>query len=144
MKVFKRHWRHPVATAMCLVALAFAGTEHSLAQQRLPRLALKSGESAELRNYFWVVNCQSILIGDPTLDILEGSEDVDVAIKPDNILPVGEKCAKKVPGGHVIVTAKDITERKNATLTIRLNFKSKQGDRQNSNTYLLSLFPEKP
>ena len=54
-----------------------------------------------LRNYFYVVNCQSILIGNPTVEILEGLEEIDVTVKPDKILPRAQNCAKEVPGGKV-------------------------------------------
>jgi hypothetical protein len=127
--------------AVCFGVLTFAGTAHAPAQGKLPRFALKSGESAELRNYFWVVNCQSILVGNPTAEILEGPEEVEVAVKPDKILPRAQNCAKEVPGGHIIATAKDIKERKDAKLTIRLKFNTKQGERQSSDTYIISLFP---
>jgi hypothetical protein len=94
-----------------------------------------------LRNYFWVVNCQSIVIGNPTIDILEGPEEIEVTVKPEKILPRAQNCAKEVPGGHVVASAKEITERKEGKLTIRLNFNTKQGERQASESYLLSLFP---
>ena len=36
---------------------------------------------------------------------------------------------------------KEVTDRKDVTLTIRLKFKTKVGERQDSSTYLVSLFP---
>jgi hypothetical protein len=120
---------------LCGILAASAGA------QELKRIALKSGESTELRNYFWIVNCVPIMIGQPKLDVLEGPEEVVVTLKEGPVLPRGRGCPKPVPGGAVIVTAKEIPEHKEARLTIRLQFNTKQGDRQDSNTYLLTLFP---
>jgi hypothetical protein len=112
-----------------------------LAQRNTPRIALKSGESTDVRNYFYIVNCQSILIGQPTLDVLEGLDEVTVTLKEAMITPRGQNCAKPVPGGNVVVTAKQIDEPKEGKLTYRLKFNTKQGERQTSETLLVSLFP---
>ena len=111
------------------------------AQQNAPRISLRNGESTELRNYYWVVNCQSIVIGTPVLDVLEGPEQVAVTIKEGPILPRAQNCPKTVPGGTVIATAKDVTERIEAKLTIRLKFNTKMGERQDTKVYFVSLFP---
>jgi hypothetical protein len=108
-------------------------------QQGQRRIALKSGESAELRNFYYVHKCQSIMIGTPVLDVLEGPEEVTVTLKPGLKLP--PKCAKQVVGGSVVATAKEIKQPKEAKLTIRLKFKTKIGERQSSNVYIVSLFP---
>ena len=130
-----------VVATLCSVLITFSGTSHAPAQRNLTRIALKSGENTVLRNYFWVVNCQSILIGNPTVEVLEGPDEIDVAVKPDKVLPRAQNCPKEVPGGYVIATAKEITERKEAKLTIRLKFNTKQGERQASESYFVSLFP---
>jgi hypothetical protein len=124
-----------------LACILVVAAPRGFAQRDIQRIALKSGESAELRSYFFIVNCQSVMLGQPTLDVLEGLEDVTVSLKEGMILPRGNNCAKPVPGGTVVVTAKQITERKEGRLTIRLKINSKQGERQASNTYLISLFP---
>jgi hypothetical protein len=46
-----------------------------------------------------------------------------------------------VPGGKVVATAKDVKEPKEAKLTYRVKYKTKDGDRQTSNVYTISLFP---
>jgi len=119
----------------------FVGATAAHAQQRI---ALKSGESTVLRNYFFIVNCRSILVGKPTLDVLEGPDEVTVEIKEGEVLPRAQNCPKTVPGGTVVATAKDVTEPKEARLTIRLIFNTKGGERQASNNYVLSLFPREP
>jgi hypothetical protein len=46
-----------------------------------------------------------------------------------------------VPGGKVVATAKDVKEPKEAKLTYRVKYKTKDGDRQTSKVYTISLFP---
>jgi hypothetical protein len=123
------------------IAAVFLNVADAQAQQTLQRITLKSGESAELRNFFYIINCQSVMIGSPQLDVLEGPEEVSVSLKEHTLLPRTQNCAKPVPGGSVVATAKDVTDRKDVKLTIRLKFNTKVGERQDSSTYLVSLFP---
>jgi hypothetical protein len=47
-----------------------------------------------------------------------------------------------VPGGKLILTAKSsVTERTEVNLIYRLKYKTKEGDRQTSGTYIVTLFP---
>jgi hypothetical protein len=124
---------------ICLGLAAFVATEGAHAQQAPRRIALKSGESTELRNYYLVQNCRSIMIDSPVLDVLEGPEELTVTLKPGMKVP--QKCTKPVPGGTVVATAKEVRAPKEAKLTVRLKFKTKLGERQSSNVYIVSLFP---
>jgi hypothetical protein len=132
-----------VRLATCLVsfcvgsALFFSST--SVHAQT--RISLKSGESAELMLVYRIVNCASIVVGNPEVETLEGPEELTLEIKKGNVIPRAQNCAKPVPGGTLIVTAKEIHERKDAKLTFRIKYKTKQGDRQQSETYNVSLFP---
>jgi len=81
------------------------------------------------------------LIGSPVLDVLEGPAELTVTVKEGMKLPRAENCAKQVPGGTVVATAKEVKEPKEARLTIRLKNKTKIGERQFSNVYIVSLFP---
>jgi len=105
------------------------------------RIALKSGESTELMLVYWIRNCRSIVVGNPEVEILEGPEELTLAIKPGMVLPLAQNCAKPVQGGTLIATAKDIADQKQATLTYRIKFKTKEGERQQSGVYRVSLFP---
>jgi hypothetical protein len=109
------------------------------AQQAPRRIALRSGESTELRNFYAVQHCRSILIGTPVLDVLEGPEELSVSFQEGAKLP--SKCTMPVPGGTVIATAKQLKAPKDAKLTVRLKFKTKIGERQTSSSYIVSLFP---
>jgi hypothetical protein len=105
------------------------------------RIALKSGESTELHSVYWVTNCRSIVIGVPQLEVLEGPEELTLTIKEGMVLPRRQNCAKPVAGGTVVATAKEIKEPVVAKLTYRVIYKTKDGDRQNSSVYNVSLFP---
>jgi hypothetical protein len=120
-----------------LAALVAAAAAHG--QQAPRRIALKSGESTELRNYYFVQHCRSLMTGSPVLDVLEGPEELTVTLKPGMKVP--QKCTKPVLGGTVVATAKEVKAAKEAKLTIRLKFQTKVGERQSSNAYIVSLFP---
>jgi hypothetical protein len=105
------------------------------------RIALKSGESTELGLVYYISSCRSIMIGSPEVEILEGPPELTLSFKPGMVLPRAQNCAKSVQGGTLIVTAKDISEPKQTTLIYRIKYKTKEGDRQRSGTYRVSLFP---
>jgi hypothetical protein len=132
------------SAALAFGIAIFAGSTEGIAQRNNPRIALKSGESAEVLNVFLIANCRSIAIGSPELEILEGPAELSVSIKEQPIIPRAYNCASPVPGGKVMVTAKDVDEPKEARLTFRVKFKSKAGDRQFSYIYNVSLFPGAP
>jgi hypothetical protein len=136
-----RIFRGPLVVTVGSIAAILLAAE-ARAQQSVQRISLKSGETVELRSFIYVVNCQSIMIGSPQLDVLEGPDEVSVSLKEHPVLPRIQNCAKPVPGGSVVATAKEVTDRKDAKLTIRLRFNTKVGERQDSSTYLVSLFPE--
>ncbi len=105
------------------------------------RIALKSGESAELGLVYYITRCASIMVGTPEIEILEGPPELTLSIKTGMVLPRAQNCAKPVLGGTIIVTAKEISERKEAQLIYRVKYKTKDGDRQRGVTYNVSLFP---
>jgi len=111
------------------------------AQADVRRLGVKSGENIELGPVYWVVNCRSIMIGLPEIEILEGPPEVTLSIKEAQVLPRRQGCAAPVAGGKLMLSAKSVTERTEAKLTFRLKYKTKDGDRQISNSYIVSLFP---
>jgi hypothetical protein len=104
-------------------------------------IALRSGESVELGLVYYLSNCRSIMIGNPEVEVLEGPPELTLLFKPGMVLPRAQNCAKSVMGGTITLTAKDISERKDATLVYRVKYKTKEGDRQRSVTYKVSLFP---
>jgi hypothetical protein len=106
-----------------------------------PAVALKSGESVDLHDVYWVINCRSIVIGSPEVEVLEGPAELTLEIKEGMVIPRRQNCAKPVQGGTLIATAKEVKEPAQAKLTYRIKFKTKAGDRQVSHIYNVSLFP---
>ena len=123
----------------CVGLAVFVAVSGAESQQAPRRIALKTAESTELRNFYAIQHCRSILIGTPVLDVLQGPKELTVTFKEGLKLPT--KCTKPVPGGTVIATAKEIKTPQEAKLTIRLKFNTKIGERQTSNSYIVSLFP---
>ena len=126
--------RHLVAAFA--LALATGGAAHAQ-----DRLALKSGESVELGAVYWVINCRSVMIGLPEIEILEGLDGESLSIKEGMVMARRLNCPKPVPGGTLFITAKDVSEPTEGKLTYRLKYKTKDGDRQTSGAYRVSLYP---
>ena len=119
----------------------FAGTARADAQEELPRISLKSGETVELRNISFTRNCRSILKETPVIEVLEGPEELTLTIKPATVVLRSDKCSNSVEGGIVVATAKDVKASKESRLTYRVKYKTLEGDRQVARVYLVSLFP---
>ncbi len=104
-------------------------------------IALKSGETLDLGRLYWVTNCRSVLTATPQVEILEGPPQVLAAVKEDMILPRREGCAKKVSGGMLTLTAKEIDDPSFTHLTLRVLYKTKDGERKYSHVVNLQLLP---
>ena len=129
---------------VALVPLALAsilGSAPAGAQAPPTRLALKNGETIQVGNVYWIMNCRPVMIGLPEIEILEGPAGVTLSIKEEEVLTRVQGCAVKVPGGRLMMSVKGITEQTEAKVTYRLNYKTKDGPRQTSQSYILSLFP---
>jgi len=115
---------------------------HADAQTQPRRVVLKNGEAIELTTFYYISNCRSIMIGLPEVEIIEGAPELSLAIKEEQVVPRRFDCVNKVPGGKLILTAKgSVTEKKEVNLIWRLKYKTKEGDRQTSGTYIVTLFP---
>src|SRR3979490_886790 len=86
----------------------FVGAAGADAEDELPRISLKSGETIELRNVSFTRNCRSILKETPVIEVLEGPEEVTLTIKPATVVLRSENCSNPVEGGIVVATAKDV------------------------------------
>jgi len=103
---------------------------------------VKNDEAIELTTVYYVSNCRSIMIGLPEVEIVEGPPELSLAIKEEQVVPRRFGCVNKVPGGKLILTAKgNVTERTEVNLIYRLKYRTKEGDRQTSGTYIVTLFP---
>jgi len=105
-------------------------------------IALKSGESTELGQVFYIsANCKSLLKETPQVEILDGPPGVTAVINPAKVVPRGYSCANPVSGGKLVIAAKDIQEHSNTRMVLRVSYKTLSGDRQRSQNVNITLFP---
>jgi len=124
-------------------ALSFSGDAlHAQSwQTRGLSVALKSGETTEVQDLYWVINCQSQLLETPEATIMEGPPGVTVSIVEAMVMPRFQQCAKPVKGGKLSTTAEKIEEQSNSLMTVRIKYKTKDGPRELSLNFTISLFP---
>jgi hypothetical protein len=129
-------------SSLCLACVLGGAPAQAQTISGTPGIALKSGESFELADAYWISStCNSMLIGTPEVEILDGPPGVTVTVKEAMVTPRYWNCAKPVRGGKVVVAANDIDHPSYTTFTIRFKFKGRDGDRLRSRVYKLSLFP---
>ncbi len=123
------------------MSLALAGIGVSTHANAQDRLMVKNGESIEIGVVYWVSHCRSIMVGLPAIEVLEGPSQVTLSIREEPVLPRRQGCANKVAGGTVVLTAKGVSEPADGKLAYRVNYKTRDGDRQTSRAYRVSLYP---
>ncbi len=114
---------------------------HSQTRNTVASIALKGGESVEVSNLFAVANCRSTLTATPTAEVMEGPSEVTVSVKEAMVVPRAQECNKPVKGAKLVLTAKNIDDYSTSKLTVRIHFKTKDGETQRSLSYNLNLFP---
>jgi hypothetical protein len=106
----------------CILALAAETT-----------VALKSGETVELGNLWWVASCRSLLTGPMRVEILQGPPEITASIREQNIVPHNLNCAKPVNGGVLLLTAaKDVQTKIQANVVLRVKYPTVDGEKQKS------------
>jgi hypothetical protein len=128
-----------LAFAICLGASATQAQVMQLAGAGT--IALKSGETIELGKIYWVANCRSMLKSTPEVEVLDGPPQVSATIKDAMVLPRRQHCAKPVAGGLLSITAKEIDDPSFTRITLRVLYKTKDGDRKYSHVFNLQLVP---
>jgi hypothetical protein len=81
------------------------------------------------------------MVGLPEIEVLEGPPELSLSIREGPVLPRRQGCAAKVAGGTLLLTAKDVSDKIQANLIYRVKYLTKDGPRETSSTYLVSLFP---
>jgi hypothetical protein len=104
-------------------------------------IALKSGESTDVYSLGYVSNCRSILKGLPEAEIVDGPPAVTASVMEEMVLPRGVGCANRVKGGILVLTAKDIEDPSFTPVTVRITYRTRDGDRKFSHVFNLSLIP---
>ena len=124
-------------------ALLLAGfaTQAQQLTQGVETIALRNGETAVLGELYWVTNCRSLLKGTPEAEIIDGPPSLTVQVKEAMVPARAMGCPNKVPGAIVTVTAKDIDDPSLSPVTVRIVYRTKDGDRQRSHIFNLSLIP---
>jgi hypothetical protein len=125
------------AMLIAIAGLAWSGAADAQTRQ----LVLKKGESIDIGSIYYVSNCHSIMVGLPEVEVVEGPPGVELSIREEPVLPRRQNCAAKVPGGTLVMTAKDVAEESEGKLTYRTKYQTKDGPRQTSNTFIVKLFP---
>ena len=134
--------RWQAAATIAAISLVGVGIGAAANAQNAPRrLMVKNGESVEIGTVYYVAQCRSIMIGLPEIEVLEGPPEVTLSIKEEPVLPRRQGCANKIAGGTLMLTAKGITEPTEAKLAYRVKYKTRDGARQTSNMYVISLYP---
>lgn len=131
--------RISVIISVCL--LPFSLVEANAQNITLPTIAMKSGETSDLMNLYYVVNCKSLLTGPVTAEILRGPPEISVTVREASVVPRRQGCTRPIRGGTLVLTAKNIEEPLTTTLTIRVTYNTKDGPRKSAMEYNLSLIP---
>jgi hypothetical protein len=123
------------------LSLVGASGAQAQAPKNMLSLALKSGESVDVTELYWVTNCRSLLTGIPEVTVLEGPPGVTASVTDAMVLPRFQQCSARVKGGKLTLTANKIEDQSHSMMTLRIKYKTKDGDREQSLTFNLALFP---
>ncbi len=104
-------------------------------------IALKSGESEEVADLYYVKNCLSLLNSPPQVEVVEGPPGVTASLKEDMVLPRFEKCPAKVKGAKLMVSTGTVEDPSFSPLTVRVTFDTREGIRKQTFVINLSLIP---
>jgi hypothetical protein len=105
-------------------------------------VALKSGETADLNNLYFIRNCRSLLKGKMTVEVLDGPPGLTASIREQQIVPRKGNCTKAVDGGVlVLAAAKDIKAKVEAKAIIRVKYPTTEGDKLKALEFKVILLP---
>ncbi len=124
------------------VIAAIACLHHQALAENSPRLiTLKNGESVDLIPVFGEKHCRSILTETPKVELLEGPPEIKLSVREEMVQPRRAACKGKIKGGVVVATANGVKARTEGKLTFRVKYQGKDGEKQTSHTYNVTLFP---
>ena len=130
-----------VISALLMPLLAGRGAAQTI-QFTVKELALKSGESSEVTDIYWIsTHCKSLLKSPPEVEILDGPPGVTATINPAKVVPRGYACAGPVSGGKLVISAKDVQEYSYSRMVLRITYRTFNGDRQRSENINLTVYP---
>jgi hypothetical protein len=105
-------------------------------------IVLKNGESTEFAD-LWLVSrdCKSLIMGTPEVEVMEGPPGIVVEVRPATVVPRVVSCANPIAGAKLFITAKSVEEYSRSTMVLRVNYKTRSGDRQYAAHVRVTLFP---
>ena len=119
-------------TTVCVVGTNVASADE---------ISLRAGESADVHAVYWVSNCRSILKSFAGVDVVEGPPGVTLSIREEDVYARRQNCSEKIPGGIVVVTAKDVPAKISSTLKYRVRYNTEDGLKQSNHSVQLTLSP---
>jgi hypothetical protein len=123
------------------IALCGTGAAQNMNIRGAHTIALKSGESEEVTDLYYVQNCLSLLNGPPQVEVVDGPPSVKASLKEDMVLPRAAKCPAKVKGAKLMVSAGTVEDPSFSQLTVRVTFDTREGIRKQTFVINLSLIP---
>ncbi len=124
---------------LCILAATAANGQSW--QFNTQEVALKSGETAEVMDLYWVTNCKSLLTATPEVTIMDGPPGVTAVVEEAMVVPRFQQCANTVKGAKLKLKADAIDDQTNSLMTLRIRYKTKDGNRDRSLSLKMSLFP---
>src|SRR5262245_30173653 len=122
-----------VAALACVAYFFVSDAKAQTIQFTAQNIALKSGESTEIAQVFFIgSSCQSLLKAPPEVEIMQGPPGVTATIRHEKVVPRGWACANPVPGGKLIISANDIEDYSRTRMVVRIRMKTSIGDRESS------------
>ncbi|SRR5260370_484623 len=104
-------------------------------------IALKSGESQEVQELYYVTNCISLLKSTPRVEIVDGPPGVTAEMKEAMVLPREQRCAAPIKGAKLFIAVKDIEDPSYTPLVLRITYDTREGERKLVSLYNLYLTP---
>jgi hypothetical protein len=131
---------------VCALALsAFAGSGTAQDSPKLQLFSIRSGETLPLRTFTWfrLTTCEPLFLDFEKFDVLEGPPELSLQFEPGKVhaSTATRDCPNPIKGGTILLTAKDIAEKKEAIFTFRVHLRTKEGPRQSTLRYNVLLFP---
>ncbi|MFY9640239.1 MAG: hypothetical protein ACLPJW_10690 [Rhodomicrobium sp.] len=108
----------------------------------LPTISLRSGETLEVMDLWYAINCASQLNSAPLAEVMEGPSEVTVSIKEAMVVPREQDCDKPIGGGKLLFSAKDVHDYSASTLTVRITYDTKDGERKPTYSFNIILLPK--
>jgi hypothetical protein len=133
-----------IAAAFVLLLLLTlgSGAQAQTIQFTVRDISLKSGESTELGNvYFISSNCKSMLKATPSVEILDGPPGVTAIVSAAKVVPHFYGCSNPIAGGKLVLSASQIEDFSYTRMVLRINYQTVDGARQRTENINLTLVP---